>query len=547
MKPKSPRLVLTGLLLAFPRVYGDNTDVSKCKVIPGDLGWPSPDSWAALNKTLGGKLIATIPLASVCHIGSHYDQAACTSLKKVWDYGQTYEPSPADIMNPYFQNQTCDPYTPKNQTCELGNYVSYSINVTEAADVTAGIDFATKNNVRLVIKNTGHDFMGKSTGKGLGIWTHNLKSINIMQNYKSGNYNGPAAKLGAGLFGGEVYEAMKAAGYRAVGGDCPTVGLAGGYTQGGGHSLLSGVVGMGADQVLEFDVVAPGGQHLTATPSQNQDLYWALAGGGPGTFGVVLSITVKIYPEGPVGGASLSFNSTNKAAYTAAMEAFWRAQPTIVDTGATILWSLDSAGFRFDRFTAVNKTEDEVKQILAPFRSDLDKIGIAYDFATVGGIHRRMVGRDIISTSKGITNVVDAMNSIVNDTSYGAAWSFGCETLNVKDVPHPDNAVAPHWRNAIGICIMMSSWDWDIPWPQMLARKSHLGDTLAPKLVAATPGSGAYLNEADPYWKDTFYGSNYPRLLQIKNKWDPQSVLYARTGVGSEDWVEDTDGRICRA
>jgi hypothetical protein len=60
-------------------------------------------------------------------------------------------------MNPYFQNQTCDPYTPKNKTCELGNYVSYSINVTEAADVAAGIAFSNKNNVRLVIKNTGHE------------------------------------------------------------------------------------------------------------------------------------------------------------------------------------------------------------------------------------------------------------------------------------------------------------------------------------------------------------------------------------------------------
>ncbi|KAI1408029.1 putative FAD-dependent isoamyl alcohol oxidase [Hypoxylon sp. FL1857] len=578
MKLDPHRLVLAGLLLIFSYVRAGNTTHSKCKVVPGDSGWPSPDSWAALNKTLGGKLIATVLLASVCHVGSDYNETACTSLKQDWDFGQTYEPSPADIMNPYFQNQTCDPYTPKDQACELGNYFSYSIDVTEAADVSAGIEFATKNNVRLAIKNTGHDFMGKSTGRGLGIWTHNLKTIDIMQNYKSGNYSGPAAKLGAGVIGGEVYEAMKAAGYRAVGGDCPTVGLAGGYTQGGGHSLLSGAVGMGADQVLEFDVVTPRGQHLTATPTQNQDLYWALAGGGPGTFGIVLGITVKIYPEGPVGGASLSFNSTDKEAFATAMEAFWKAQPAIVDTGATILFTIDSTGFSFDRFTAVNKTEDEVKQMLAPFRSDLDKIGIAYDFATehydtyidswvaFGGplpyglvpstfmFNSRMIGRDIISTSQGITKVVEAMNSIVNDTQYGD-WSLGCQTFNVKDIPHPDNALASHWRDAIAICITILPWDWEIPWSEMLARKSHLGDVIAPKLIAATPGSGAYLNEADPYvyplgsteWKDTFYGSNYPRLLQIKNKWDPQSVLYARTAVGSEAWVEDANGRICRA
>ncbi|KAI1140059.1 hypothetical protein F5Y05DRAFT_377075 [Hypoxylon sp. FL0543] len=48
-------------------------------------------------------------------------------------------------------------------------------------------------------------------------------------------------------------------------------------------------------------------------------------------------------------------------------------------------------------------------------------------------------------------------------------------------------------------------------------------------------------------WKVTFYGSNYPRRLQIKNKRDPQSVLYARTGVGSDAWVRDASGRICHA
>ncbi len=66
------------------------------------------------------------------------------------------------------------------------------------------------------------------------------------------------------------------------------------------------------------------------------DLYWASAGGGPGTFGVVLGITVKIYPEGPVGNANLSFNRTDKSKFSAAMEALFKAQLAIVDTSMTI-------------------------------------------------------------------------------------------------------------------------------------------------------------------------------------------------------------------
>jgi len=60
-------------------------------------------------------------------------------------------------MNPYYQNQSCDPFTPVATPCELGNYVSYSINVTGAEDIVAGIQFSKENNVRLVIKNTGHE------------------------------------------------------------------------------------------------------------------------------------------------------------------------------------------------------------------------------------------------------------------------------------------------------------------------------------------------------------------------------------------------------
>jgi hypothetical protein len=66
---------------------------------------------------------------------------------------------PGEIDAPWFQNQSCDPYTPVSQPCELGNYVSYSINISNAEDTAAGISFAAENNIRLVIKNTGHEYV----------------------------------------------------------------------------------------------------------------------------------------------------------------------------------------------------------------------------------------------------------------------------------------------------------------------------------------------------------------------------------------------------
>ena len=63
-----------------------------------------------------------------------------------------------------------------------------------------------------------------------------------------------------------------------------------------------------------------------------------------------------------------------------------------------------------------------------------------------------------------------------------------------------------------------------------------------------TYGSGAYLNEADPFdpdWKTTFYGCNYNKLLAIKDDYDPDQLLYGSTAVGGDRWTEDAQGRLC--
>lgn len=67
------------------------------------------------------------------------------------------ELKPAEIGNAYFQNQSCDPFTPASRPCLLGNYAAYSINVSNVDDVRAGIRFAEEKNIRLVIKSTGHE------------------------------------------------------------------------------------------------------------------------------------------------------------------------------------------------------------------------------------------------------------------------------------------------------------------------------------------------------------------------------------------------------
>lgn len=221
--------------------------------------------------------------------------------------------------------------------------------------MVATIAFAQENNIRFVIRNTGHDYLGRSTGAGsLSVWTHYLKDIEFLD-WSDASYTGQAVKVGAGVQGYEILAATKARHLVVVGGECPTVGLAGGYTQGGGHSALSTNFGLSADNVLEWEAVTADGQIVKASPTENPDLYWALSGGGAGNYAVVTSMTVKVFPDSYVGGGTLAFYSadTTADAFYEGINAFHAALPAMVDAGSMVVYYFTSTV----RFTSGDLSE----------------------------------------------------------------------------------------------------------------------------------------------------------------------------------------------
>lgn len=75
-------------------------------------------------------------------------------------------------------------------------------------------------------------------------------------------------------------------------------------------------------------------------------------------------------------------------------------------------------------------------------------------------------------------------------------------------------------------------------------------DDFIPRLAALTPNGARYLNEAEfmqPDLKDVFYGENYNRLVSTQDQYDQNHMFYATTAVGSDYWVVQADGRLCRA
>lgn len=352
---------------------------SACRCFPGDSCWPAPSVWDDFNNTVGGRLIATVPLASPCHTPT-LEESECAAIQAAWTLPVTHTESSSSIMAPWFANQSCEAFLPPESQCVIGAYVQYAVNAAEASDYQATISFAKEHNIRLVIKNTGHDWLGKSTGAGaISIWTHHLKNIEVLD-YESSHYNGKALKVGAGVQLMDAYRAARDVGLVTVGGTCPTVGLAGGYTQGGGHGLSVSRFGLGADQALEWEAITADGEILTASPVENSDLYWALAGGGGGTYAAVLSLTIKAHPDGLTSGANLTFSAAgiSQDKFYAGIEAYISDLPKVLDAGATSTWLNNNETFILSPAVGVGISKQKMDELHQPILDKLKKLGINY-------------------------------------------------------------------------------------------------------------------------------------------------------------------------
>lgn len=166
-----------------------------------------------------------------------------------------------------------------------------------------------------------------------------------------------AVTLGAGVQQHELYTYLASKSAMVVGGSANTVGIAGGYIQGGGHSIMGWIAGMASDNALEFTLVTANvsylpshrrrrpmltrlfdlqGQLVTANAYQNKDLFFALRGGGGGTWGVVVSVTVKAYPDYPVTFTLTNFTLLSPtAAFWSGVEAFHKFLVPLNDNGGT--------------------------------------------------------------------------------------------------------------------------------------------------------------------------------------------------------------------
>lgn len=576
------------LALFVTNIHFASVEASK-NCLPSEACWPTAEEWEALKQQVHGNLVLVKSFLEPCQ--SDATSAECKAALK-------------DAENPFFLETRPDA---TQSTGYLNAWTSspsqYAIAAERSEDIVAGVNFARKHNLRLVIKGTGHDYLGRSNApNSLLIWTHkmrDIKSHNAFVGHGCGSttMGVPAVSVGAGTRWLEAYDhVVNKQGRYIQGGGCTSVGAAGGFPQGGGFGSFSKKFGTGAANILEAEIVTADGKVLIANACQNQDLFWAVRGGGGGTFGVVTKLTYKTHDLPKTFGiVEGKITASSDQAFKALLEHFihfygenlsnehWGEQVHVGGDNTLTLALL---------FQGLNKKEVEVlwqplKEWLsqkadlfkmeyrvtvlparklwnyAYIKENLKKNGSntiykvkekspywwwegdagqvsEYWYAYLSRwIPKKLVGADM---AHGFANVL---------FNASRDWKVELHINKAQADASPEavrlgkeTSINPEVYNATMLVILGAGENGVFPGiknhePNMMkANKNAKRAESAIQIIRdATPGAGTYGNEADyfePEWQNSFWGVNYPKLLSIKQKYDPDNVFTCHHCVGSE-------------
>ncbi|KAI5458327.1 hypothetical protein BGZ63DRAFT_515044 [Mariannaea sp. PMI_226] len=598
MLPKAILLLLTIVPAGTLGQQPDSTTSSaKCKCVPGQSCWPSASEWKSFSSLVGGRLIKTEPVAQSCYPGPAQDLQQCAYVNKMWSDQDFQTSNP--IGRPYPYNITCAPvdYAAGQQpgTCILGSLPTYAVNATSRNDILATLAFARQQNIRLVVSGTGHDLLGRSDGfGGLELWLHSFKNgITFQKKYTSQNkctksgFTGSAVKVNGAYQWRDVYKVAKANNVIAVGGGALSPGAIGGWTSGGGHGPATRNYGLGADQLLEAEVMLADGTVVIANHCENTDLFRAMRGGGPG-YGITLSSTLKTYPNVNVVTAHhLAIAPLEKTPLNAdlldAVTVMLQQLPGLNDAGfagygywfrnlPTVFVNNATSGYSHG-FWTIGKTQAEAQAAWAPVRKMLskfeDKLFIGESWATYSDywsfyetesglydptgdtsiLSSRLIDPGAVKDTKTVRNAVEVMS--------GKPDEFGSNVILLvsggqvfKDASDKTSGLNPAWRKSHYVIVTGSSITKTATNAERKAANDYVTFVKGAAVKQLAPTTGGYMNEGDrndPDYKKNFYGDNYAAHLKTKQKYDPNNAFYCPTCVGSEAFIERPDGPLCKA
>jgi FAD/FMN-containing dehydrogenase len=261
------------------------------------------------------------------------------------------------------------------------------VGATCEADVTEAVRYAAREGLKVFVQTTGHGASAPLTC-GLLITLWRLNGVRVDRRSRLATIEGGASWE-------PVIAAASEHGLVPVTGSSTSVGAVG-YTLGGGFGPLCRTCGCTSDWVRAFRVVVAAGEVITASASENSELFWALRGGKAG-LGIVTSMDVELLPEPTLYGGGLFFSAANCERVLAAWVEWTRSVPESVTSSVALIRMPDSDRVPFVlrgqyvlhlRYVCVGSAS-EGERLLAPLREQVpvlvDGVDVlpAVDIATV--------------------------------------------------------------------------------------------------------------------------------------------------------------------
>ncbi|MGW5735313.1 MULTISPECIES: FAD-binding oxidoreductase [Streptomyces] len=419
--------------------------------------------------------------------------------------------------------------------------------VASPDDIRTTLAYARAHRVPVSIRNGGHSYGGWSSGTGRLI-------VDVSKLNKT-RASGATATVGAGAKLIDVYRTLAAKGVTIPAGSCPTVGISG-LTLGGGHGVVSRAYGLTCDSLTSATLVTADGKQLTASKSENKELFWALRGAGNGNFGVVTELRFRTHAAPQGVSAYMSWPWSKAAAVIRAWQEWGPDQPDEIWSSAhlantpggtpTVSVACFSLGTYGELQNAVDRLADKIgsparsvslkrrsyeesMEVYAGCSSFASDAQCHLPGATPGRSPQGALNRETYAASSdffdrslsaaGVRTLLSQVENVTGASAGSIALTALGGAINRVD---PTATAFVHRRSRM-LAQYIASWR-----PGTSGKPAQAWLKTAHGAMARHASGAAYQNYADPTltnWREAYYGSAAGRLKKVKQQYDPKRVF----------------------
>jgi FAD/FMN-containing dehydrogenase len=409
------------------------------------------------------------------------------------------------------------------------------------SDVRAAVRWCAKHDVRIAARSGGHSYAGYSTVQGgLVVDLGGIRGISVAP-------GGKTVQVGAGNRLIDMYSALASRGLTVPAGSCPTVGV-GGLALGGGVGLAGRALGTTSDNIQSLTVVTANGQAVTASSRQNPNLYWACRGGGGGNFGIVTGFTFTTHRVDTASYFFASFDWDDVGDVVARWQRWAPDAPPELFSLCAL--ETGSGGPTLNVFGQYMGSASALRGVLNGLTSAARPTSLQVGNAQYMDLILRWAGcldespsqcrripyepfaaksRYVLTpmSARGIATMASWIERRQRQSQGTGAILLDSYGGRINEVPA--SATAFVHRNALYSLQFAAYWSSAGAQSAALSWIDGFYSAMRPYV-----SQYAYQNYIDPQlstWKTAYYGSNYARLVDVKQQYDPNDLFRFRQSI----------------